>query len=190
VAKVLNIPDISLKKIKVLYLGGFNDYKGIEYLVNAIQSNALDDVVFLIPVFGSLVSKYMPALNRKKNVFLLPHMEYDDMIQLYTLSDIVIVPSLSNDKEGNERSPNAVIEALACGKVVIGTDVGGIPAHIGEVGLLIPEKDSRAIIKVIIRLASDKELMRDLKTKARKRAEDIFDIRKYADDLLKLSNFR
>lgn len=181
-----NISGSYLKKIKVLYLGGFNHSKGIDYLVETIQNPALDEIAFLIVTFGPLISKYKSRLETRKNVCLLPLIEYDDMVRLYSLSDIVITPSISNEKEGSERSPNVVIEALACGKVVVGTNVGGIPTYIGDAGLIIPERSSKAIVEAIIKLELDKNLMKRMKVAARHRAEDVFDIKKYADKLLKL----
>jgi len=181
-----NIPKDYLKRVKILYLGGFNHSKGIDYTVEAIQDPALDEVAFLIVTFGPLASKYRSRLETKKNVCLLPLIEYDDMVGLYSLSDIVITPSISNEMEGSERSPNVVIEALACGKAVVGTNVGGIPTYIGDAGLIIPERSSKAIIAAIIKLASDEKLMKRMKVAARQRAENVFDIKKYADKLLEL----
>lgn len=176
-----------LGKQKVLYLGGFNYHKGIDSLVTSILDNSLKHIVFLIPSFGPLGDKYIQMLKSRNNVILIPQMGFDEMIQLYAIADIVIVPSLSNDKEGSERSPNVVIEALSCGKVVIGTNVGGIPTYIGDSGIIIAQNDSDAIIRTLIELASDEKLMTDMKKRGRIHAEKMFDIGNYANNLIEIS---
>ncbi|KPK41032.1 MAG: hypothetical protein AMJ78_06520, partial [Omnitrophica WOR_2 bacterium SM23_29] len=58
----------------------------------------------------------------------------------------------------------ALIEAQACKKSVIVSDVGSIPAVIkdGETGLLTPPRNPHAIAEAIIRLLRDKELYKKL----------------------------
>lgn len=51
-----------------------------------------------------------------------------------------------------EGCPNVVIEALACGRPVVGTDVGGIPELVHEgCGLLVPARNSSALAEAIQR---------------------------------------
>jgi len=182
--KKYKIPDT--RKMKILYLGGFNYYKGIDYLVEATQDLALSETMFLIPVFGPLIPRYELILRKQKNTCLISPVEYDDMVKLYSFADVVVVPSITNEEEGSERSPNVIIEALACSRVVIGTDVGGIPTYIGDAGLIIKEKSSKAIVDAIARLASNEKLMKELKVKARHRAEKVLNIKIYGESLLKL----
>ena len=40
------MPEDSIEKVKVLYLGGFNYYKGIKYFIEAIQSSTSNEVIF------------------------------------------------------------------------------------------------------------------------------------------------
>lgn len=60
-----------------------------------------------------------------------------DIINLMSSSDIII---LSSEREG---MPNAIIEAMGIGRIVIGTNVGGIPEIIknGENGFLVSYND-------------------------------------------------
>jgi teichuronic acid biosynthesis glycosyltransferase TuaC len=46
----------------------------------------------------------------------------------------------------SEGSPNVVIEALNCGRAVVGTDVGGIPELVDDrAGMLVPPRDANAL---------------------------------------------
>ncbi len=68
-----------------------------------------------------------------------------DTPQLLALMDIAVLPSLE------EGFPNAVLEAMAAGKPVVATRVGGVPEAVvhGETGLLVPPKDPEALAEAI-----------------------------------------
>jgi glycosyltransferase involved in cell wall biosynthesis len=78
-----------------------------------------------------------------------------------------------------EGLPIALLEAMALGKAVVATHVGGIPEVIDHArgGLLVPPGDPRALADAILALLRDQELRQQLGNGARKRAAD-FDIRK------------
>ena len=70
-----------------------------------------------------------------------------------------------------------LIEALACGKPVIGSDVGGITEIItDDVGLLINPKKVSTIAKAIDKLVNDEELRLILSMNARNRAFDFSEV--------------
>jgi glycosyltransferase involved in cell wall biosynthesis len=68
-----------------------------------------------------------------------------------SLADIVVLPSFS------EGSPNALLEAMAAGKPVVATAVGGIPEIVvgGETGLLVPPGRPEALAAELARLLRD-----------------------------------
>lgn len=85
-------------------------------------------------------------------------------------ADIVVLPSLM------EATSIAGLEAMACGKPLIGTNVGGIPELIadGENGLIVPAKDAAALARAVIRLCEDREYRKAMGHKGRIRAEREF----------------
>ena len=73
-----------------------------------------------------------------------------DIERLYQASDIVLLPSRW------EGTPNVVLEALACGRPVIGTDVSDVADYIvpGETGWLVPPGDTDALGRALIEAAT------------------------------------
>ncbi len=63
-----------------------------------------------------------------------------DVARWMCASDVVTLPSYS------EGHPNVLVEALACGRPVVATPVGGIPEVVDETcGLLVPARDAQAL---------------------------------------------
>ena len=85
------------------------------------------------------------------------------------------VAIFSSDREG---SPLAVIEAMAAGKPIVATRVGGIPAlvHDAEHALLAPPRDAPALAEAVGRLLRDKDLREQLGRNAQERQRREFDI--------------
>jgi glycosyltransferase involved in cell wall biosynthesis len=95
-----------------------------------------------------------------------------DAPRLVQAFDIIAVPSLV------EPLGNATLEAMAAGRPVVGSRVGGIPEMVveNETGQLVPPADARALADSIGRLVSDPECRARLSTAARARARDTFGI--------------
>jgi glycosyltransferase involved in cell wall biosynthesis len=81
------------------------------------------------------------------------------------MMDIFILPSLS------EGLSVAILEAMAAGKPVVATQVGGNPELVmeGETGLLVPPKNSQALGSRIVYLLREKEWAKELGLNGRER---------------------
>ncbi len=84
--------------------------------------------------------------------------------------DIVVLPS------DFESLPNAVLEAMAAGKPVIASNVGGTPELVthGTTGYLVPVRDAGAMAQRIVELAADESLRHRMGEAGRARAEREF----------------
>jgi glycosyltransferase involved in cell wall biosynthesis len=90
-----------------------------------------------------------------------------DMPGLWAKAHIAVLPSY------REGLPKALLEAAACGRPMVATDVAGcreIVRH-DETGLLVPARDANALADAIARLAGDAALRRRLGARARIIAE-------------------
>ena len=96
----------------------------------------------------------------------------DDAGSLLAAADLVVLPSLF------EGLPLSIVEAMAAGKPVVTTSVGGIPEAIidGESGLLVPAADPDALANAIGQVLRDPALAQRLATRARERAAAEFSL--------------
>jgi glycosyltransferase involved in cell wall biosynthesis len=94
----------------------------------------------------------------------------DDVPAVWARSHIAVLPSY------REGLPKSLLEAAACGRAIIASDVPGcsdVVVH-GETGLLVPPRDAAALARAIARLAGDPALRRRLGDAARARVERLF----------------
>lgn len=100
-----------------------------------------------------------------------------NMAEVLNGADIVCLPSY------REGMPKVLLEAMACGKAIVTTDVPGCREVIveGEQGFLVPVKDAEALAEKIEYLASDADLRERMGQSSRQRAEHLFGDRQIAD---------
>ena len=87
-----------------------------------------------------------------------------NIYDFYNMIDFLILPSISY-----EDFPNVIIEAMACGKPVIGTNIAGIPEQIlNDVnGYVVEPRDSAALAASIMSLTTDAALRKCMGDKSR-----------------------
>ncbi len=102
-----------------------------------------------------------------------------DVEWLYPDLDVVVLSSL------NEGTPVSIIEAMAAGRPVVATQVGGIPDLIqdGVTGLLVPPRDSAAIATAVVRLLRDAGERQRLGAAARRAVTPRFTAARMARDM-------
>jgi glycosyltransferase involved in cell wall biosynthesis len=87
-----------------------------------------------------------------------------------------------------EGLPRVVIEAMACGVPVVGTDVEGTNEAVvqDETGLLVPPKDAASLATAIMKLIDEPQLRIRFGENGRQRVEQVFDIAKHVRKVEKL----
>lgn len=105
-----------------------------------------------------------------------------DLVAAYERSKMVVLPSISE----SEAFSVTLIEAMASGRPIIGTSIGGTPQVIdnGKNGLLVPPNDPNALANAIIRVLENNEFAIDLaKNGAERSIHYSWDIqgKKYSD---------
>jgi N-acetyl-alpha-D-glucosaminyl L-malate synthase BshA len=160
---------------------------GLEYLIRAAATvvKRKPNAIFLIGGDGSLRGHYEKLaadLGLAGKVIFTGKISSDLVQYYYAMSDIVVVPSVQ------EAFGLVVSEAMASGKPVIGTRVGGIPDQIidGYNGFLVNPKDSVKISEKIFWLFEHENEAKQMGLNGRKIAEDRFNITKRIDSVISL----
>jgi glycosyltransferase involved in cell wall biosynthesis len=90
------------------------------------------------------------------------------MPDVYRGLDVLVLPSRTRPN-WKEQFGRALVEAMACGVVVVGSDSGEIPHVIGDAGLTFPEGQPAALRRQLERLQEDRGLHDDLSERGRRR---------------------
>jgi glycosyltransferase involved in cell wall biosynthesis len=136
--------------------------KGFEYLIRAMP-----DVLTAFP-HGRLVvagegdlkpelAQLAAELGISEKVLLPGHISWEDVPAYLSLCELFVVPS-AQDHQGNvDGLPNVLLEAMAAGRSIVASRVAGIPAVVrtGVNGILVPQKDPRALSHAMCCLLRD-----------------------------------
>ncbi len=106
----------------------------------------------------------------------------EDLVDLYATLDVCVLSSR------NEGTPVAIIEAMAAGRPVIATRVGGVPDVVddGETGLLVAPGDAEGLAAAMARLAADPAARCRMGGLGRQRAAAAFGHERLVDDIERL----
>ena len=157
--------------------------KGIHFLVRAIaelkrRSSTTGAVIKLLIVGGPYFQKDVDYMDELKQEITDLGVEdsviftgfLSDTRVVTSLLDIVLVPSIIP-----EACPRTIIEAMAVGKPVISTPLGGSKELVTrETGILVPPEDASAIADAIATLATDRERLKAMGEASHNRAEQLF----------------
>ena len=150
-----------LEKIRIVYLGSLTKYKGPQVLLKAIKG--LD---CRCDIFGEgiLKNKLLKMIKRYKlDAEIHNNVDYSHVPLIYANADIVVFPSFWPEPFGR-----IAIEAMAAGKPVIGSSIGGIKETIKssagkfDAGLLVKAGNVDSLRKAVIMLIENDKLRKNL----------------------------
>ncbi|EKS4342895.1 glycosyltransferase family 4 protein [Clostridium botulinum] len=149
-----NIPK---NKVVVICPRRWAPTKGVIYLVKAIDilinRYNIDNISFVFagndyldyPEYRDEILNIIKNKYLREYVYLQGNIDYKIMNELIKMSDIVAIPSLM------EAISLSALEGMACGKIIIGTNVGGFPQIIKntENGFLVEPEDEEKLAQII-----------------------------------------
>ncbi|HEM6434634.1 TPA: glycosyltransferase family 4 protein [Streptococcus suis] len=108
---------------------------------------------------------------------------YANTAELYNMFDIFVLPSTNPDP-----LPTVVLEAMACGKPIVGYRHGGVCEMVqeGENGLLANPKNTNDLSKKISSLLSDKSMLEEFGKNSKIRQKKLFSLDSYLSKFSKL----
>ncbi|MEN6290582.1 MAG: glycosyltransferase family 4 protein, partial [Methanobacterium sp.] len=129
-------------------------------------------------------------LKLERNVEILKNVSDKGLLTLYNSSDIFVLPSVVDSQGNTEGLGVVLLEAMACGIPVIGSDIGGIPDIIqdGVTGLLAPEKDVNGLSRSITTLIEDEDLRERIAFRGYDKVREKFSWEKVAENYLSIYN--
>lgn len=146
--------------MRVVFVGRMIPDKGPDVLIRAAGLLGRDDIEYCIVgsrgfARGSPLSAYEQDLRRlahrtRARIHFEPFVDRDTLPDLLGRSDVLVVPS-----RWAEPSGLTAAEGLATGLPVIASRTGGLPEVVGDVGILVPPNNPRALGASIEALADD-----------------------------------
>lgn len=133
----------------VVYIGRMDVRKGLRELVDAaalLHPQRTNLHVYLVGEGPDrpLLESAIRAKDATSYIHTLPACAFDDVALWMAAADLVTLPSYM------EGCPNVVLEALACGRPVVATNVGGIPEILSdECGRLVPPREPVALAQAL-----------------------------------------
>jgi glycosyltransferase involved in cell wall biosynthesis len=175
--------DIDPAALVVLYVGRFDERKGIETLVRAVGQSMLRGLANIqLAIAGGSRPGQSDGIERDRIEGIVDELGMrdftsfpgrlgdDDLHLYYAAANVCVVPS------HYEPFGLVAIEAMASGTPVVASDVGGLQYTVvsEKTGLLCPPQDDEAFAKAIDRILSQPHWQLQLGKAARKRVEQKF----------------
>jgi len=156
--------------------------KGIIYLIKAIAILKDTDVsnkfqaVFIgndyedYPEYKEEILKFISEHNLEKYIKLLGNIEYENMNKITAASDVIVIPSLM------EAVSLSMLESMSCGKIVVGSNTGGIPEVIkdNQNGFLVKKADEVALADTLYEIIKKYNELEYIRVKARETVEESY----------------
>ena len=157
------------------YAGGLLPEKGVDLLLDAcarLQGDWRLRVVGEGKERAALIAQ-AEELGIASQVAFLGRRDSSQMPAFYHDLDILVLPSRTTPS-WKEQFGRVLIEAMACGVPVVGSDSGEIPNVIGDAGLIFPENDASELATRLQTLMEHPDLRANLATAGRQWVLDRF----------------
>jgi len=171
----------------ILFVGSFEHVKGINYLLEAFVlfiRRYIPHVRLIMIGKGNMKAEIITFIEQNKLqqcVTIVGEVDHDNISTWMNAADIFCLPSI------REGTPNVILEALACGKPIVATSVGGIPDILNRSGesILVPPRDAQSLAGAFERIFATSNEWKCFNVSAKvvswkEHAEMIFDILKNA----------
>jgi glycosyltransferase involved in cell wall biosynthesis len=170
----------------VLYAGRLAGNKGLDVLVDSMPAVLKEHPDATFAMVGEdegmkelLLSK-AKKLGVRDNLLFTGHITDDRLfLSAFSACDVFVLPS------EYEAFGIVLLEAAACEKPVIGSNVGGVPEAIGDegAGVLVEYKDSKGLSRELNRLLDDGKLRKKMGRLGRRRVKRKFTWAKIVEDI-------
>ena len=152
------------------FIGRIVPEKGVDVLLRALAAIKGDWRLRLVGggTSAARIRRLAEDLGLGERVTFVGQLPSSKLPAQYHAIDLLALPSLTRDN-WKEQFGRVLVEAMASGVPVIGSDSGAIPGVIGPAGLIVPEGDAAALAAAIRRIMADEALRARLIASGRQR---------------------
>jgi colanic acid/amylovoran biosynthesis glycosyltransferase len=180
------------KPLQLLTVARFVEKKGIEYALRAIANlSETHDIEYTIAGDGgrrTQIESLIEDLELEETVNLLGWQPQSEIADLMAEAHLFVLPSVTAENGDKEGTPTVLLEAQAMGLPVASTYHAGIPEIVsdGKSGLLVPERDSKALAEALAKLADNPERWAEMGRHGREYIESTHSIEAVSESLVDL----
>ena len=173
------------EKIIFLYVGSMTKEKGIEVLHYAWKEiiKKHKNIELQLAGTGPLLEMFKDL----KNVKIHGWVDHAQLQKIYASADVFVSPSIDRRLGPflwwEEFFSYTLMEAHAAGLAIIGSDSGGIPEEIGDDNIVVSQGSVGELTDALLTLITDTKLRKKLQIDNRKRAEELYDLKKQVREL-------
>lgn len=150
---------LPLNKKIILFIGNLVPVKGVDFLVEAFYkvSDTIKDLILVIVGDGhkkQTLWEKTKKLGLEKRINFVSKQSHNTIPLWINSCDVFCLPSLS------EGCPNVILEAIACGKPIVASNVGGIPELLESNGntILVTPGNSDELANAISNILGKRQL--------------------------------
>ncbi len=175
----------SSNKFIIGYIGRLAQEKGVDILIRAISRLNVNAHGMIVGDGKEKENLKILARNLKieNRITWYDAVSYMEVPKLVRQFDILVLPS-RNTKIWKEQFGRVLIEAMALGVPVIGSNSGDIPNVIGECGLIFKENDYEELANSIKRLTDDSDLLKTLVNRGREKIEKEYSLEMVSQQMI------
>jgi glycosyltransferase involved in cell wall biosynthesis len=173
-------PFPEMKALKLLAVGRLVEKKGFHILIDAA---ARLQVPFQLEIVGEgpeekRLTELIRSHGLEPKVRLCGPKTHDDLPEAYSRAHVLVAPSIVDQSGDRDGLPNVVLEAMACGRPVIASDVAALGSAVvhEQTGLLTRSSSPESLAAAIELLANQRSMLEKLGTHARALVEHEFDV--------------
>jgi glycosyltransferase involved in cell wall biosynthesis len=173
-------PEIGV--LKLLAVGRLVEKKGFHILIDAA---ARLRVPFQLEIVGEgpeekRLTELIRAHNLGPKVKLCGPKTHDDLPEAYRRAHALVAPSIVDQSGDRDGLPNVVLEAMACGRPVVASDVAALGSAVihEQTGLLTPPGRPESLAAAIELLANERSTLEKMGMRARALVECEYDVRR------------
>ncbi|MFK7604295.1 GT4 family glycosyltransferase PelF [Deinococcus sp. SM5_A1] len=167
----------------ICWVGRIDPLKDLETLIRAFALIRKELPETQLRLFGGVPKGNEAYAKRCQN--LVDYLQLRDgvtfeghtlkVIEGYHAGHVIALTSIS------EGFPYTVIEAMAAGRAIVATDVGGVREAVGQAGLVVPPLNEHAVARASLTLLKDADLRQHIGQAARARVLEMFTLDRFLD---------